>query len=352
MSVSRVEVSCVKGKCCRPSTSTEFDSTHPAELSGIISPDEFQASIARINASLKRPKWTYRVQTAGRILIVLGFLLVLIAGGKYLRMKYHHHHHHGKQHDHSNPMAPVDPSTLTGTSIETVQLTLEHPIDLPVSAEDSNLPVSEGDDILEDEEKPRELPEKDDDDDEEKEKDDDEDDDDDDNKGQVERGEHRRRRHHRRHGRHGEDHERDGEKQMSVAGAESSSHGKGCKKHRKCMKHLFHGGLISLALGFLLCRWIAGRKTRQLITSVVPAVCAEHHLYTSSSRAVPVSWSLEERSICRYMCKNNRLKIVLDLHSLVPLSRMEVKELGNNVAEKQQMISPSSYIPLATNDQA
>jgi len=355
MSVSRVEVSCVKGKCCRPSTSTEFDSTHPAELNGIISQEEFQASIARINNSLKRPKWTYRVQTAGRILIVLGFILVLIAGGKYFHMKYHQRHHE-KQHDrhHSNPVAPVEPvtplpSAPTGVPTEPVQFTLEHP-NLPMTQE-----LSEEDEEERNEEEHRELRENDDDDDEEeKEKDEDEDEDDDKNK--VEGGEHRRRRHHRRHGHGHEHHERregEDEKKMAAgAGADGSSHGKGCKKQRKCMKHLFHSGIISLVLGFVLCRWIASRKMHQLVTAVVPAVCAEHHLYTSPSRAVPVSWSLEGRSICRYMCKNNRLKLVLDLHSLVPLSRMEVKQLHNNVAEKQQMISPASYVPLATNEQA
>jgi hypothetical protein len=299
MSASRVEISCIKGKCCCPSTSTEFDSTRPAELNGLISPEEFQASIGRINASLVRPKWTYRVQTAGRIFIVFGLVLLLFAGGKYLHMKFHHHRHHG---EHPVPVDPTDPST-TGVN-QPVQFAIDQPIDVPSLP----MPVDEGDDILiQKEEEQHEMREK-------------EDDDDDDKK---------------------------------MAAAAASGRGAGCKgkKHRKCIKHLFHSGLISLVLGFVLCRWIANRKMRQLITRVVPAICAEHHLYTSASRPVPVSWSLEERSICRYNCKNNRLKLVLDLHSLVPLSRMDMKEVGSKV-EKQQMISPSSYVPLATNETA
>jgi len=297
MSASRVEIPCIKGKCCRPSTSTDFDSTHPAELSGIISPDEFTASIARINASLKRPKWTFRVQTAGRVLIVLGIVILLIAGGKYFRMKHRHHHEdHSNSNSNPNSNSNFDPSVLldartstftsTGTNEAFDQFTVSQPMSPVGGADDAPVRSEEDDEEY--------------------------------------------------------------DQKMAAAGEKKYHH----SKHGKCIKHLLHSGIISLIIGFVLCRWIAGRKIRQLITRVVPAVCAEHHLYTSSSRAVPVSWSLDERSICKYMCKNNGLKLVLDLHSLVPLSRMEEKQISNNAAEKQEMVAGSAYVPLTTNDQA
>lgn len=279
--MSAVEVPCIKGKCCRPSTSTEFDSTYPTELNGIISSDEFQASIGRINASLQRPKWTFRVQTAGRILILLGIVLLLFSGVKYFRMKHHHHEEH--DHDHSNPVAPA----ASGSPPATQQFP-ELPI--PSSASDQNaasVSVLQQDQIDESSDK--------------------------------------------EHSQNDGDHKHD-------------------KKHGKCIKHIFHSGLVSLIVGIALCRWIAGRKVRQLITRVVPAICAEHHLYTSSARAVPVSWSLDERSVCKYMCKNNALKLLLDLHSLVPLNRIAAKPISNNAAEKQQMMSGSAYVPLNTSE--
>jgi len=275
--MSVVEVPCVKGKCCRPSTSTEFDSTHPSQLAGIISPDEFQASIGRINASLQRPKWTYRVQTSGRILIVLGIILLVVSGVKYLRMK--HHHYHDNDDNNNNNNNPVVPTTADPIVVNTLTGTNQPPDD-SILGRITPLPAIEQ--VIEQED------------------------------------------HH---------------------DADQKHH----KKHGKCIKHIFHSGLVSLIAGIALCRWIAGRKIRQLITRVVPAICAEHHLYTSSSRAVPVSWSLDERSVCRYMCKNNGLKLVLDLHSVVPLSRMDAKPISN-VAEKQQMIAGSAYVPLNTND--
>jgi len=68
---------------------------------------------------------------------------------------------------------------------------------------------------------------------------------------------------------------------------------------------------------------------------------------------IPVSWSLDEKSICKYNCKNNALKLVLDLHTLVPLSRQEGEKMML-AGEKQQMVSvsASSYVPLATNEHA
>jgi len=123
------------------------------------------------------------------------------------------------------------------------------------------------------------------------------------------------------------------------------------QQHKKCHgKHaIVFAGFGSLLLGFLLCRWIACKKVHQLINFVVPAVCAEHHLYTSNSRPTPVAWSIDPKSICKYGCKNNALKLVLDLHTTVPVSRqVEVKQFGQPMVP----VSSSAYVPLNTADHA
>ena len=62
--------------CCK----TEYDSTYPIQLNGIISPDEFAHSIARINRINTSKKWSITHLSVLVISMVLGTIFIVLGG--------------------------------------------------------------------------------------------------------------------------------------------------------------------------------------------------------------------------------------------------------------------------------
>lgn len=68
------------GECCK----SEFDSTYPVQLNGIISPDEFQQSINNINQSISSAI-SLIICALIFILFVVGGVILCIVGGQVVK---------------------------------------------------------------------------------------------------------------------------------------------------------------------------------------------------------------------------------------------------------------------------
>lgn len=83
-----------------------------------------------------------------------------------------------------------------------------------------------------------------------------------------------------------------------------------------CIRQMFIASFFVFILGVLFLVHIKHAKLLSLITSIVPAVCAEQYRYNKrEDRVVDVNWSLDEKSVATYGYSDSGLKLILDLGS-------------------------------------